>query len=93
MIEEIHNKWFDDFKSYSFEKFASTINFIVCPANDFLIAMGFTAIYYYNGKNEKEKQWKQYLKLNILAINDVIQERTNSEIEQMLTDEAKKLVA
>ena len=54
------------------------MDFIVHPANDFLIAMAFTAIYFYQGKDEKdekEQRWKQYLKLKT-GINDVSYERT-----------------
>jgi hypothetical protein len=87
LLKVIYFIWFDDY-SYTPFYFIDAMEFIVYPANDFLIAMGFTAIYYYQGKDEEEQRWKQYLKLNT-AINDVSDERTFSEIEQMLTDEAK----
>jgi hypothetical protein len=32
------------------------MGFFVYPTNDFLIAMGFTAIYFYEGKNKKEQR-------------------------------------
>lgn len=88
MLQVIYFIWFDDGYSYIPFYFIGAMEFIVYPANDFLIAMGFTAIYYYQGKDEEEQRWKQYLKLNT-AINNVTDERTFSEIEQMLTDEAK----
>ena len=65
--------------------------FIVYPANDFLIAMGFTAIYFYEGKNEKEEQRKKSQEINP-GINYDSDGRTFSELDKMLTDEAKKLV-
>jgi len=62
------------------------MDFIVHPANDFLIAMAFTAIYFYQGKDEKDQGWKPYLKLNTRGINDESIERTFSELDQMMTD-------
>jgi len=35
--------------------FRDIMSFIVYPIKDFLIAIGFTAIYYYQGKNEQEE--------------------------------------
>ena len=52
--------------------------------------MGFTAIYYYQGKNEREQQGKQSEEVEADVINGT---SINSDVEQMLTEEAKLLVA
>ena len=52
--------------------------------------MGFTAIYYYQGKKEREQQGKQSEEVEADVINGT---SINSDVEQMLTEEAKLLVA
>jgi hypothetical protein len=52
--------------------------------------MAFTAIYYYQGKNEREQQGNQSEEAEADVINGT---GINSDFEQILTEEAKLLVA
>jgi hypothetical protein len=54
------------------------LNFCVYPINDFLVAMGFTAIYYYQGKKEREQQGKQSEEVEADVINGT---SINSDVE------------
>ena len=77
-------------------KFRDVMNIIVFPMNDFLIAMSFTLIYYYEGKNERAKlrQNNQPIQETLEVINENRDNSTtDQELEQALTEQAKLLVS